>query len=68
MRDSQCLDTNLNLTSDFTGKQTRISVNRSALFAMASAANALLPEDISRTSAVSVSGFSSPNQLHPEHL
>lgn len=46
MRDSQCLDTNLNLTSDFTGKQTRISVNRSPLVAMASAANSLLPEDI----------------------
>lgn len=34
MTDFQCLDTDLNLRRDFIGKQTRISANRSSLFAM----------------------------------
>ena len=46
MRECQCLDTDLNLISDFTGKCLRISVKRSSLFAMASTVCLLIPEDI----------------------
>lgn len=37
MRDSQCLDTDLNQIRDFAGKNTRICVRRSALLAISSA-------------------------------
>ncbi|KAJ0098334.1 hypothetical protein Patl1_20708 [Pistacia atlantica] len=37
MRDSQCLDTDLNFTKDLSGRQRSISVKRSSLFAIISA-------------------------------
>lgn len=37
MRDSQCLDTDLERRSDFTGSRIRISVKRSSLVAISSA-------------------------------